>query len=130
GRRLRQHRGKDGERDFGLVAEPADGALARIQLRKASSRGGEGVPVPVVGADRITKPSVGGRASELLYPGMFVWRHRLRRELTSEPVGLLRKHDSEASASCGERRRDSAEAATHDQHVTGRLMKNHLFPNS
>jgi hypothetical protein len=26
-RRLRQHRGEDAKRDFGLMAEPADGAL-------------------------------------------------------------------------------------------------------
>src|SRR2546421_5711220 len=105
------------------MAEPADCALPRIEVRAAAGCAGQGVPLAVVGADRIPQLSIGGCAAELLDPGVLVGGYCLGGELPAEPAGLLCEDDPEASTGCGNGAGDSAEAAPDDQNVTRKFAR-------
>src|SRR5262249_11346401 len=55
--------------------------------------------------------------SEGLDPGVFVWRNSLCRQLTANPIRLLRHDYAKPIASCSERRRTASQAAADDDQI-------------
>jgi hypothetical protein len=88
-----EHSVEHRERDPRLMTELAYPPSTGIQETPLGCRRRQWVPRPVVGTDPIAELPVQAGASELLNPGMLVGRDRLRGELPTNPIGLLRKHD-------------------------------------
>jgi hypothetical protein len=105
------------------MAETADRALPRIEVRAAVGCAGQGVPLAVVGADRVPQLSIGGCAAELLDPGVLVGWYGLGGELPAETASLLCEDDPEAPTGRGNGGGDSAEAAPDDQNVTRKFAR-------
>src|SRR5215510_446979 len=96
------------------LLDDADGN-ARLE-RKARDPAVTWVELAVVPPDRIAQLVVAARAAERLDVLVLVERrHPLRSHLPAEPVGFFQQHDVSAIPGRGERRGDSARAATGDQ---------------
>jgi hypothetical protein len=109
-----------------FVANRADLALPRIEERIIAGGRRQGVVAPVIVADAIAQSPITGRTADVLDPRMLVWRHRLRRQLTAEPIGYFGQDHPHAEAECCQRSRTPAQTPADDRNV--RLSLAHLTP--
>ena len=107
--------------DSRLVAESRDGAIARIEPWVRPRRRGQRIVAQVVVADPPAQPLIRGGAAGALDPGVLIERHRLRRQLPADPVGLLGHHHAQAGARGRKGRGASAEAAADDDQIRREL---------
>ena len=127
GERRCELRVKHGERHARFVSEPRHRARARVQLRQQPGALDQRVVGAVMRADPVAQPPVAPGAAAALDPAVLVRRDRLAGELAADPAGRLRHHDVVAPRGGGERGRDAAQAAAHDEDVASSLGHRRLI---
>ena len=113
----REHFLEHRERDARFVAEFGDAAVAGIQPRVRARRFGEGKIAGIVITHPLPKRKVAARAAHCFDQGIFVGRHRLRRQLAADPVSLLGHDHPPPVPRRRQRRRAPAGAAADDDDV-------------
>ena len=72
----------------------------------------------IVIANSVSQLAIGSSAAMGFDPSIFIRRHRLRCELSADPIGFLSQDHTQTRSECSQRRSASAETSSDDHHIS------------
>jgi hypothetical protein len=99
------------------MSEPRHRAIARIQLGAVPRRLGQRIMITIILPDRVPVVAIAFRAPEALDPRLFIRRHGLAGQLSTDPVCFLSQDNAHAVSQSSHGGRAAAYSASYNGNI-------------